>query len=369
MRAIPAGLLVLVLVVLLSACDKPQPIRIGFISGLSGRAADLGVAGRNAVLLAIEQRNAAGGINGRLIELVIRDHGYNTAEAQEAVAELIAQDIELIIGPMTSSMAVAMLPQINASRSILLGTTVTTKMLTGKDDNFLRVIADTSTYASKSARYQYESRGSRTVSVIYDKNNAAYSESWLDDFRKTFLELGGEIKKVQAFDSGQNPSFFPIVEDLLQSQPDCLVVIGNSVDSALISQQVRKIDPNLQIALAEWASTERYIELAGPAAEGVVVSQFLDRNDQSTRYQNFLAAYQQRFQQTPGFGGLAGYDAALIAIEAHARRKPRQSLKETILTQGEFHGTQQVLHIDRFGDADRATFITVIRNGIYSTEE
>ena len=60
---------------LLVACQKPEPIRIGFVGGLSGRVADLGGAGRNGVQLALEQRNAAGGINGRSVELVVRDDG------------------------------------------------------------------------------------------------------------------------------------------------------------------------------------------------------------------------------------------------------------------------------------------------------
>ncbi len=53
---------------LLAACSDPQPVRIGFIGGTSGRAADLGIDSRNGVLLAVEQRNAAGGIGGRAVE-------------------------------------------------------------------------------------------------------------------------------------------------------------------------------------------------------------------------------------------------------------------------------------------------------------
>lgn len=356
-----------VLLVLLTACQKSEPVRIGYMGGLSGRVADLGVAGRNGVQLALEQRNAAGGINGRMVELVVKDDEQNPETAKRVVGELIGQGIELIIGPMTSSMAMAALPRINASGSILLSPTVTTVDLLGKDDNFLRVIASTNEYASQNARYLYEKLGSRTVAAIYDIGNRSYSESWLNDFRSVFSSLGGKIVLTRTFSSGQDKVFQPLVRELLLSQADTVLIISNAVDSALICQQVRKLDPHKRIAMSEWASTERFTELAGTASEGVLIAQFLDRNDTTPRYRDFLAAYRARFKQEPGFAGVAGYDAAQVAFEAYAARKRGESLKKVILGIGTFQGVQQPLALDRFGDADRKTFTTVILNGQYVT--
>lgn len=359
---------VLFLTVLIS-CQKPEPIRIGFLAGLSGRVADLGVGGRNGAQLAVEQRNAAGGINGRSIELVVRDDEQNPETAKKVVGELIGQGVELIIGPMTSSIAMAIMPQINASKSILLSPTATTTELNGKDDNFLRVISSTTGYASKSARYQYEKLGSRTVAIIYDLGNRSYSESWLNDFRSTYSALGGKIVLVKPFYSGKDTVFQPLVRELLSTKADTVVIISNSLDSAMFCQQVRKLDPGRRIALSEWASTEHFLEMAGPAAEGVVVAQFLDRNDTSQRYRDFLAAYKARFHQEPGFAGAAGYDAALVALDAYSNRKQGKNLKKVIIGKGTFQGVQQQLTIDRFGDADRRTFVTVIRENKYITVE
>ncbi len=352
---------------LLTACQKPEPVRIGFLGGLSGRVADLGVAGRNGIQLAIEQRNDAGGINGRPIELIVRDDGQNPETAKLAVGELIGQGLELIIGPMTSSMAMAVMPQINASGTILLSPTVTTGDLGDKDDNFLRVIAMTNDYASKNARYLYEKRGIRTVAAIYDTGNRSYSEGWLNGFRTSFSASGGKIVLTRTFQSGKDTAFQPLVQELLSSKADSVLIIANAVDAALICQQVRKLDGRKQIAISEWGSTERFTELAGTAAEGVSVAQFLDRNDTSTRYRDFLGAYRARFKQEPGFAGVAGYDAAQIALEAYTARRKGETLKNVIIQKGKFQGVQQQLTINRFGDADRKTFTTVIRNGQYVT--
>ena len=354
-------------VAMLVSCQKSEPVRLGFVGGLSGRVADLGVAGRNGVQLAVEQRNAAGGIGGRPVELVVRDDEQNLETAKRVVAELISQDLELIIGPMTSSVAMAVMPQINASKSILLSPTVTTTDLGGKDDNFLRVISTTTDYASKSARYQYEKLGIRTVAVLYDNSNKSYTESWLNDFRSAFSAQGGKIVLVKTFQSGKDILFQPLAQELLTAKADVVLIISNSVDSALVCQQLRKMAPRQRIAMSEWASTERFIELAGEAAEGVVVSQFLDRNDTSQRYRDFLAAYRERYKQEPGFAGVAGYDAALVALEAFASRKQGEKFKAVILGKKVFQGVQQPLTFDRFGDADRKTFVTTIKGSQYIT--
>ncbi len=354
---------------LLAACTREEPVRVGFVGGLSGRVADLGVAGRNGVMLAIEQRNAAGGDNGRPIELIVRDDEQSPEAARKAAEALLSRKVDVIIGPMTSSMAVAMTPLIDGSQTVLLSPTVTTNALTGKDDNFFRVISGTREYANKNARYQFEKLNRRKIAAIYDLSNKAYAESWLQDFRTAFEELGGKVIEVKTFRSGNDVVFSGLARELLAAGPDGVLIITNAVDAALICQQVRNLAPRMPIAMSEWASTERFIKLGGKATEGVLVAQFLDRNNTSERYLAFLQAYRDRFGQDPGFAGLAAYDAALVALEGLSLRSPEETLKETLLRQKIFQGVQQPIEIDRFGDAYRKTFMTEIRDGNYVTLE
>ena len=355
---------------LVAGCSAKEPVKIGFIGGMSGRVADLGVAGRNGAVLAIEQKNAAGGINGRKLELLVRDDEQKPEVAGKVVAELLAQKVELIIGPMTSSMAFAILPQIEASQTILLSPTVTSSALSGKDDHFLRVCGNTRDYAEKSADFQYRQQNRRTVAAVYDLNNREYSEMWMNEFRARFEKNGGRMQKAVGFHSGASTVFQELVRDLLSEKPDLALVIANSVDAGLIVQQIRKLAPKQAIALSEWPSTERFIELAGGAAEGAFVSQFFDRNNNKPGYQQFRTAYRKRFGgQEPGFAALSGHDAAMAAIEALEKRTAGEPLKQALLRIGRFSGAQQEFVIDRFGDAVRPTFIAVVRNGSYHTLE
>lgn len=368
-RRFPVLLSLVVIVVFCAACQERQPIRIGFVGGLSGRVADLGISGRNGATLAVEERNAAGGINGRQLELVVRDDEQNPETAKRVVGELIRENLEVVIGPMTSSMAMAMMPQINAAKTILLSPTVTTTDLQAKDDNFLRVISTTDDYSEKSARYQFDRLGHRSVAAIYDLGNRSYSEGWYNGFNRTFSRLGGRVSKTITFTSSNDVTFLQYAKELLAVKPDVVLIVANSVDAAMICQQLRKLNATIDIVISEWGSTERFIELGGNAVEGVYVAQFLNRSDPSPRYQSFRAAYKKRFSQEPGFAGLAGYDAALVTLESLAKRTGAEPLKKVILNTRTFQGVQQPVTIDQFGDADRATFITTIRNGAFHTVE
>lgn len=356
-------LAVAILALALAACGDREPIRIGFLGGVSGRVADLGIGGRNGAQLAIEQRNAAGGIDGRPVELVVEDDQQDPDVAKAALDRLIARKVVAVVGPMTSAMAVAVAPQADAAHLLLLSPTATTTQLSGKDDYFLRVLAPTTAYAHKSARHHYDVDGLQHVAAIYDLRNKAYTESWLADYRQAFEAAGGRIDLAIGFESSAETQFAELVEQLLTTSPDGVLILANSVDTALLAQQVRKRDARVRICTSEWAATERLLELGGKAVDGVIVAQFIDRDSKIPSYVAFREKYLQRFGHAPGFPGLTGFDATNVILDALAANPSGQDLKQTILARKRFTGAQSPLVFDAHGDAARETFLTVIRDG------
>lgn len=347
---------------LLAACAPPEPIRLGFVGGLSGRVADLGEAGRNGFQLAIEQANAAGGIDGRRIEGVIKDDAQDAERAARATEELAAAKVAAIIGPMTSAMADPVLAVASRAGIPVISPTATTSVLSGKDDFFLRVISDNADYSALSARYHFEKNGVRRVAAVFDTRNRAFTESWLAGFRKVFTALGGTMVAEIPFASGDDADYAGLLKQLLASGPDAVVIVASAVDAARFAQQAQHQAKRPILVAVEWAATERLIELGGRAVDGMFVAQFFDRNDRSPEYVRFRQAYLQRFNSPPGFASVAGYDAAQAVIEALARGKGLP-LKQALLERGPFSGAQQPFSFDRFGDARRKTFITVVRDG------
>lgn len=354
-----------VLGALTAGCDDPAPIKIGFLGGMSGRVADLGISGRNGALLAIEQQNSAGGIGGRKIQMIVRDDKQDPGTARAAINEFIDKRVTAVIGPMTSVIGVTIVPLVNEARMVLVSPTVTTKALTGKDDYFFRVLAHTKSYAQIAARFHRNTKKLTRIAAIYDARNAAYTKSWLDDFRGAFEKIGGKIVGTVSFRSGTDRDFADMARRALDTDCEGVLILSNSVDGALLMQRLRSINRDVHILTSEWAGTERLIELGGRATEGAHVGQFIDRLSDKPSFVSFQRAYVKRFGEEPGFAGMAGYDAAnlLIASLAATAGQGGETLKRAILRIGSFAGAQETVRIDRFGDSNRTTFMTTVRNG------
>ncbi len=364
-----AAVCMFALTALLAGCGEREPVRIGFSGGLSGRVADLGIDGRNGAILAVETKNESGGIHGRTVELIVRDDRQDRETAVAVDRELVGLGVEAILGHMTSSMSMAAVHVVNGSAAVMVSPTTTTTYLSGNDDSFFRVIATTKEYASKMARYLKKERGLEAVTAVYDRGNRAYTESWFEDFRKEFLSLGGLIVHVETFRSGPGVHFIDLAEAALASGAEGLIVIASAMDTAMICQQVRKMGSNITIAAAEWAATERLADLGGSAVEGIVVSQFFDRESTEEGFTSFRRMYRERFGGEPGFAAVNAYDAATVVMKAVELREEGESLKETILRVGTFEGIQGPVTIDRYGDAQRKTFITTIEGGRFKVLE
>ena len=352
---------------LLLSCGNNEPIVIGFIGGTSGRVADLGVSGRDGVILALEEKNAAGGIRGRKVELSIKDDEQNQMLAEKHLQAFVREKVAAIIGPMTSSIAVAIVPMADKHKILLVSPTTTTNTLLGKDDYFFRSVIATRYHAAKSAVFQLK-RGVRRFAIGYDTNNLAYTKSWKEDFESVVREQGGVIHSV-AFASSQNTPFVELAKELVETKPDGIVLICNSVDAALFAQQIRKLSPEMPLIFSEWAGTERLIELGGKWVDGAHVPQYLNRESKDPKYVQFRDRYLQRFNREPGYPGMLSYNAANIVLTAIEQQRSGEDLKTTILRLKRFPGVQQEIVFDAFGDTQIRTYITEVKNGAFMVVE
>lgn len=353
----------------LTACGKPDPIKIGFIGGVSGRFADLGTAGRNGAILAVEWRNATGGVAGRPVELLTRDDKQDSAIALEALKSLDAAGVVLIVGPMTSSIATAIIPSAQKAGLVLISGTVTTAKLSGHDDIFFRVVSSTSNYGRIMAEYQRRKLNLTRAAVIADLANQDYTLSWATEYGKAFEANGGKLLEIMQYDSRQPSDFEALAKRLLKNNPDVISLICNTVDAGMFVQKLRQLDAKVQIAGSNWAASERLIELGGPHAEGMLVEQYFNRNDSSAHYLKFREAYRQRFGQEPGYAGVAGFDAASVALDVLQDTQKRSAIKQALLKRREFPALQGKVIFDAYGDAERPQFMTRIRNARFEQQD
>jgi branched-chain amino acid transport system substrate-binding protein len=352
---------VFALLLTLAACAPPEPLKLGFLAGLSGRGADLGTAGRNGALLAVDEFNAQGGIHGRPVELLVRDNEQSAEATAAAVERLAADGVVAVIGPLLSTVAQTAVPVADKLGLVMVSPSVTASEFANKDDLFFRVASTTQDNTRRSAEAQY-ARGLRRIAIAYDLTNRAYTTDWGNEFRQAFEQLGGQIVATVEFTSGQDTGYADVVRQLGQARPDGLLLIANAVDTVHLIRQARNQGLAQPVIGVTWAATEQLLELGGRTIEGFHVTQFFNRDDVSPRYVAFREAYRARFRQEPGFVSVVSYDATRATLEALTRRG-KQPLKQALLTSGPYQGLQDEWNFDRFGDARRRAYVTEVRNG------
>lgn len=362
-------MLVFGLLLLLGSCGEPEPIRLGFIGGVTGRYADFGVSGRNGVVLAVEERNQAGGIGGRRIELIVRDDMSDPEKAALAVDELLALGVKAIVGPMFSSMAVAVAPKVNEARVLTVGITSTTTQLANADDFFFRVVGTTDIYARNMARHHRERLGLRRTALLLDVSNREYTDTYARIYAEEFGALGGKVVATVRFDSRRVTKYAEITQQLLHARPDSILLACTSVDAALVAQSVRRLNRTVQLSATGFAASGRLLELGSGAAEGMLIEQFTDVFDESPNYRRFVKAFMARFGDDPGYTGTLGYDAAQVVLAALARNPDGSRLKAELDGMRRVTGAQQEIEFDAFGDPRRQAYLSVVRDGRFAPAE
>jgi branched-chain amino acid transport system substrate-binding protein len=363
---IPVGWLIGILTFCLVGCVEKEPIRVGFVAQLTGVQAELGVQERNGVQLAVEEINAAGGVDGRPIELIVQDDLGTPEGAQAADRELIDAGVVAIIGHATSAQTLAGLAVTNPARVVMLSPTATTPELSGLDDFFFRVAYSLVDRAHALAQYIYQNRNISQIAAIYDADNAAYSKAFLEAFTGKYQSLGGEVVAETDFSSKSQPDFAPLVAQLRASNPDGLLIIAADIDTALIAQRTRLMDWPIPLFTSAWAQTETLINNGGQAVEGLEIEIANALNDQSPNYLDFETRYQARFGQAPAFGAALGYEAAqVLATALQETGGQAEGLAQALVGIENFKGLSDTFSFDRYGDVIRPFYLGTIRDGKY----
>lgn len=364
----PRVLAMLLAAALGAGCRRPEPIRIGFVAGLSGRHYDLGVACRNGAQLAVEDVNAAGGIGGRPLELLVRDDAQDPETARRAVRELIAAGVVAIVGHCTSAMAEATLPIANELRVVMVAPTVSASALMGKDDWLILTDASGTTAAEGLADYFARTRLGHVVAVVCDASNRSFADPWRNAFAAALEARGGRIGRVLEFTSGKVSSYADLARQAIAERPDAILIVANALDTAMLAQQIRKLmpgpaAPDVQLLGTGWSFTEDLMRHGGSAVEHALFVHKVNPDDARPSATRFRKLYSERFGTRPFFAAIEAYDSVQLLAVALARDATREGVRREILKQGTFQGLTEEFTVDRLGDAHRPNHISTVQDG------
>lgn len=300
-----------------AAAPEGDPIRIGAVLGISGRFAFVGGPQQNALRMAEEEMNAAGGIAGRPVEFIIYDDEVDETKTVPLFNRLVGEDeVVAVIGPSITVPALAMGPL--AEREQIPNITLTSRAI-WEEEGFEYVYQTTPREEIEVASllaYIAEELGASTLGVIYDDQpygtgNLAYIEQFAPEY-------GIDVVGTAAITNDETNAV-PQLEQLRGADPDALIVWVGDPAASSTAKGLDQLGWEVPMITPSATAGPTFIELGGAAAEGVYSDGTFDFADPAPVQAAFLEGYAERYGDQPTQFAAFAYDAAYAlkaAIEA-----------------------------------------------------
>ena len=280
-------------------------IKIGFNAPLTGFAAADGNSARIGAELAVEQVNAAGGIGGKQIELVVYDDQASPKESAPLAVKLITQDNVTagISGSYSgATRAAATIYQENGVPYI--SAYAVHPDITRAGDFVFRTSFVGEVQGRAGAKLIGEMMGHQRVVMITLNND--FGKSLANGFKEKAADFGIDIVNEYEY-SIKDREFGAIVSKVKSDAPDAIYASGYFFTAGPLVRQLRAAGIEAPVIGQEGYDSQKFIEIAGPDAEGVIITTSLDRDSADAVTQDFIG----------GFEAKAGYPSDMVAASAH----------------------------------------------------
>jgi branched-chain amino acid transport system substrate-binding protein len=376
-------LLTILSAALAASAAQAADIKVGVAEALSGGAAQYGTAIRNGFQLAADEINAAGGINGNKIALVIEDEQGKKEEAINVFKKLIFQDqVLMVFGPTLSNSAQAADPIAQGAKTVVFGTSNTADGITSIGDYVFRNSVTEADVLPETLKMAVKKAGVKKVAVLYG-NDDVFTKSGYDNFKKALEDLKIPVTTTETFAKG-DVDFKAQLTKIKASSPDAIVLSALLAEGAPIMVQARQLGLNLPIIGGNGMNSVKVFDLAKDKAEGLWVGSPWSIENQSEANRKFVVAYTSKFKTAPDQFAAQAYDGLYIAAQAMKKVKLSGSLPadraalRNALPEVKWSGATGDFQFrratDKAGrpagyDAQQTAIVSVTRGGKFSIEK
>ncbi len=259
-------------------CSKEEaagPIKIGVAGAHSGDLASYGIPSVHAAELAVEAVNAAGGILGRQVELVIEDDQCKEEVASNTAAKLVGENVVAVIGHICSGATESALSIYKDSELITISpsSTKTSLTLSGAYPNYFRTIAHDDAQGQLAGTFVAETLGLKTVAVLHDKG--AYGKGFAEACMAVLEKAGVEVVLFEGITVGA-PDYSAIINKVGNSGAEGVIWGGYHPEASKLITQMKGKGMDLPFVSDDGVKDNTFIEVAKESAEGVYATGPMD---------------------------------------------------------------------------------------------
>ena len=352
--------------VTLPSCKRSSgdEILIGEYGSLTGTTATFGQSTDNAIQMAFDEINAAGGLLGKKVRVIVEDDQSKPEEAATAVTKLINQNhVVAMLGEVSSSRSLAAAPICQANRVPMISPSSTNPRVTQVGDYIFRVCFIDPFQAEVGARIAWETLKLKKVAILSDVRND-YSVGLQTFFRQHYKQLGGEIVAEQSYSEGDS-DFRAQLTQIKSANPEGIYVPGYYTEVATIARQARELGITVPLIGGDGWDSPRLWEIGGEALNGCYFSNHYSVDDPAPAVQKFVADYRKRYNQTPDALAALGYDAARILADAMTRAGSTagDKVRDALVSTKDFQGVTGLITINSERNAVKPAVVLKIENG------
>ena len=282
----------------LAAPALAETIKLGLMCPLTGKWASEGQDMKNIVSLLVDETNAAGGINGKKIELVVEDDAGDPRTAALAAQKLAGAGVIAVIGTYGSAVTEASQNIIAESGLVHVGTGSTSIRLTEKGlPLFFRTCPRDDAQGAAAAAAIVKG-GFKKVALLHDKSS--YAKGLADESRKALEKAGVEIVFYDALTPGER-DYTAILTKLKAAAPDVVFFTGYYPETGMLLRQKKEMGWDVPMMGGDAANHQDLVKIAGAdAARGYFfISPPLPQDMDTQEARHFLEAYKARYQSVP----------------------------------------------------------------------
>jgi branched-chain amino acid transport system substrate-binding protein len=293
-------------------------IVIGEYGSMTGGQATFGVSTHNGIMLALDEINGGGGVNGRKIRVISEDDQSKAEEAANAVTKLISQDnVIAIIGEVASSSSLAAAPICQTNKVPMITPSSTNPKVTEVGDYIFRMCFIDPYQGEAMANFLSKQAGMKKAAILID-NKSDYSTGLASFFERTFIANGGQIVAKASYAQGDS-DFRSQLTNIKSANPEVIFVPGYYNDIGQIAIQARDLGMKQPLAGGDGWESPKLIEIGGKALEGCFYSNHYHIDDPSPAVREFVQKYEERFGAKPDSLAALGYDSTRVLAEAIKR--------------------------------------------------
>lgn len=294
--------------------------RIGALLQLSGPSGYFGEWTKNGILLAVDDINSKGGINGKKLEIIFRD---SKDDPKTGVSEFRKfADLDKVSAVLASGSAIVLpvCPIAEELKILLLNGSANSPKIQKDCGSFtFSSISDAPIEVGALVDYAAKSLGAKTAGVIHVTNDVGVGLK--DSFAQAFEKLGGKVTIVESGEKGAT-DFRPQLIKIRAANPDVIFIAGEVNESAQIFKQKHELAIKSQILAHSTSLSAKVVEVAGAeATQGAIFSQgAFDASGANPVMADFAQRYTARFGQNPAMIYMATfYDGVQLVTEGIKR--------------------------------------------------